>query len=376
MEHIKVRHLFGKTTSEVPRFVTNKWVEIFDQSNGSYNPNKDIRFKIPQLRSDLCDINDAYIVVTGKITATNPGNNNLYNKKLAMKNCAPFFNCILKINNQLIEDAQDLDVAMLMYNLLYSSKNFRKTTGSFWNYYPDIPNSACVGNNARTRILYQTKNSESFNYKTKFVGSVVPGANDNPNNVVETELEDVKTVVPLKNLSNFMFNLDILLINAEIELILKWSQNCVLTEKATREHRDIVAGPHVLDEMLAKNRPKDLKFDITGCKLYVPIVTLQAEYENKLHEELKTGIKIDFTWNKYRTQIINQTATNNLNYLIDPTFNSVNRPFVLAFPNEEDRSSFSKYYTPTVEIKGYNVILDGQRPFYDMPVEIKEKLTR
>ena len=90
-------------------------------------------------------------------------------------------------------------------------------------------------------------------------------------------------------------------------------------------------------------------------------MTLQEKYENKLYEELKTGILMDFTWGKYRSQIINQPATNNLNFLIDPTFNNVNRLFILAFPNEEDRSSFSKYYTPTVEIKDYNVLTDGRK---------------
>ena len=70
--------------------------------------------------------------------------------------------------------------------------------------------------------------------------------------------------------------------------------------------------------------------------------------------------------------MINQTATNNLNFLIDPTFNNVNRLFVLAFPNEEDRRSFSKYYTPTVEIKDYNVIIDGE-PFYVIPIKNKEE---
>ena len=70
--------------------------------------------------------------------------------------------------------------------------------------------------------------------------------------------------------------------------------------------------------------------------------------------------------------MINQTATNNLNFLIDPTFNNVNRLFVLAFPNEEDRKSFSKYYTPTVEIKDYNVIID-EEPFYKIPIKNKQE---
>ena len=93
-------------------------------------------------------------------------------------------------------------------------------------------------------------------------------------------------------------------------------------------------------------------------------MTLQAEYKNKLYEELKTGITIDIKRNKYRSQMINQPATNNLNYLIDPTFNNVSRLFILDFENEADRSSFEKYYTPTVEIKDYNVIFDGIRWHY------------
>ena len=65
--------------------------------------------------------------------------------------------------------------------------------------------------------------------------------------------------------------------------------------------------------------PSDLKFNITDCKLYLPVVTLQEKYENKLYEDLKSGIHIDFEWARYRTQIINQSATNNLKHLIDPT---------------------------------------------------------
>ena len=122
----------------------------------------------------------------------------------------------------------------------------------------------------------------------------------------------------------------------------------------------------------AINRPKDLRFNVTVCKLYVPVVTLQTEYQNQFYKDLKTGISIDFTWIKYRSQMIHQTATNNLNFLIDPTFNNVSRLFVLPFPNEEDRRSFSKYYTPTVEIKGYNVIIDGE-PFYETPLKNKEE---
>ena len=106
--------------------------------------------------------------------------------------------------------------------------------------------------------------------------------------------------------------------------------------------------------------------------MYVPVVTLEAEYENKLYEELKRGITIDFTRSKYRSQVINQPATNNLNYLIDPAFNNINRLFVLAFENEEDRSSLSKYYTPTVETKDYNILID-QQLFHEILIKNKEE---
>ena len=147
-----------------------------------------------------------------------------------------------------------------------------------------------------------------------------------------------------------------------------------MTEKVTR--RDLPAGddPTTEPRFIPINRPTTLKCNITDCKLYVPVFGLQEKYENKLYEGLKTGSDIDFEWPRFRTQIINQPATNNLNFLIDPTFNNVHTLFVLAFLNEKDRSSFSKYYTPTVEIKDYNVLIDLQ-PFYDIPIKIKIKLT-
>ena len=147
--------------------------------------------------------------------------------------------------------------------------------------------------------------------------------------------------------------MDIPLINSEVSLDLKWSKNCVLTSKATRE-TDSDADPVVL----AINSPTNAEFSITDCKLYVPVVTLSVENENKLYEKLKENFTLTIEWNRYRCQISNQTAGNNLNHLIDPTFDNRNRLFVLAFENEEDRLSFSKYYTPAVEIKDYNVLID------------------
>ena len=97
--------------------------------------------------------------------------------------------------------------------------------------------------------------------------------------------------------------------------------------------------------------------------MYVPVVTLSAENDNKLLEQLKTGFKRTIKWNKYRFEMSNQTKYNNLNYLIDPTFTNVNRLFVLSFENKTDRISFSKYYVTKVEIKDFNVLIDGE-PFF------------
>ena len=99
-------------------------------TNDRYKPRKQIRFKTSMLISDLCDFSDDYIAVKGTITVKN-SDNNMYDKKLTFKNNALFVSCISKINNTLIDNAEDLDVVMPIYNLLEYSKSYSKTTGSF-----------------------------------------------------------------------------------------------------------------------------------------------------------------------------------------------------------------------------------------------------
>ena len=106
--------------------------------------------------------------------------------------------------------------------------------------------------------------------------------------------------------------------------------------------------------------------------MYVPVVTLSTEDDNNFSEQLKSGFQKTIKWNKYISEMTNQTKANKLNYLINPTFNKVNRLFVLSFENKEDRTSFSEYYTPNVEIKDFNVLIDGKR-FFDVPVKNKEE---
>ena len=141
----KKLNLLDATSDNVPRFITKKWIEVHDQSGGSCNINKQIRFKTSMLQSDLCDYSDAYIVVKGTINVRDP-NDDPYDKKSAFKNNAPFISCFSKINNMLIDNAEDLDIVMSMYNLIEYSKNYSKTTGSLWNFCRDEPNSDAVGN--------------------------------------------------------------------------------------------------------------------------------------------------------------------------------------------------------------------------------------
>ena len=131
MEFQKIVNFLDTTSDnkDLPRFVTKKWVDVHDQSGGKYNVNKEIRIKTSMLRSNVCDFNDAYIVAKGDITVGAP-NNAKRKKVVAFKNNAPFTNCISKINGIKIDNVEDLNVVMAMYNLLEYSKNYRKTTGS------------------------------------------------------------------------------------------------------------------------------------------------------------------------------------------------------------------------------------------------------
>ena len=378
MEFQKLVNFLDATSDnkDLPTFVTKKWVEVYDQSQGNYSVNKEIRIKTSMLRSDLCDFSDAYIVVKGDITvskktftaddidapnntaanvtATNTANNNAFgDKKLVFKNNAPFINCISKINGVKIENADDLDVVMPMYNLLEYSKNYRKTTGSLWNYYRDQLNSTIGANNITHSIL----NSESFDYKANFIDNGVTHDNLTKN--------DVKVVVPLKHLSNFWRHLDIPLINSEVELILTCFKNCVLIDKSARE-ANYGANP-VFYEI---DNPENATFKIIDVELFVPVVSLSKENDIQLLEQLKNGFKRTIKWNKYRSQMSIQPQNNNLNYFIDPTFTNVNRLFVLSFPrnnNTDSRYSFSNYYVPKVKVNDFNVLING-KSFFDLSV--------
>ena len=136
MEYQKIANLIDETSNQPSKFRTRNWVEINDESRGTYNVGSQIKFKTTMLKSSLCDYSDAYILVKGTIsvntTAAADANANNTNKKVIFKNCALFTNFISEINNTQIGNAKDIDIVMPMCNLIEYSDNYAKTTGSLW----------------------------------------------------------------------------------------------------------------------------------------------------------------------------------------------------------------------------------------------------
>ena len=160
-------------------------------------------------------------------------------------------------------------------------------------------------------------------------------------------------MVPLKYLINFWRTLKMSLINCEIELVLTWSKNSVIIS--------------------TNNANQIPTFTITETNLYVPVVTLTTEDNSKLLPQLKDGFKRTINWNKYliKPELLAQNA--NLNHLVEPSFQGVNRLFVLAFEDDAQRISRKRCYIPNVEIKDYNVMINGEN-FFDQSVR-NDKVT-
>ena len=319
MEYQTGANLIDDNTLNQPsKFKAKNWIEINDELRGAYNVNSQIKFKTTMLKSSLCDYSDAYILVKGIISVNNTAAQgaaaNNTNKKVIFKNCAPFTNCISEINNTQIDNAKDIHIVMPMYNLIEYSDNYAKTTGSLWQYCKDIP----ARNDNDEIIVFDVINvTDSLNFKVKITGQT---GNDGRKNV--------EIMVPLKYLSNFWRTLEMPMINCEVNLILTWSSSCVL----------IATG----------NQNQAARFAITDTKLYVPVVTLSTQENTKFLQQLKSGFKRVINWNKYLSKPELLAQNPNLKHLVEPSFQRINRLFVLAFENDNHRRSDEGYYLPTV----------------------------
>ena len=193
---------------------------------------------------------------------------------------------------------------MPVYNLIEYFDNYSKISGSLWQYCREIP---AIDDNGAIVNFNGANATDSSNFKNKITGQT------NNNGIINVEI-----MVPLKHPSNFCRTLEMPLINCEIELILTWSRDCVIIYTNVNDQNPT--------------------FTITETNIYVPIVTLSTQDNAKLLPQLKSDFKRKISWNKYLAKPELLAQNPNLNHLIEPRFQGVNRLFVLAFENDDQRT--------------------------------------
>ena len=204
-----------------------------------------------------------------------------------------------------------------MSNLIDCSDAYLKTSGSLWQYYGDEPALSNNGN------IVDFSNHNNDNISFKFEQQITGQTRNNG--------EKVEIMVSSKYLSNFLRTLEIPSVNCKISFMLTWSENCFLVAVTA-----------------ANQEPT---FTITDTKLYVHVETLSTQVNIKLLKQLEWGFQGANNWNKYQFKVTEQAQNRYLDFLIDPSFQGVNRLFVLSFKDDDGRESHKQYYLPTVEIK-------------------------
>ena len=356
MKSQKIINLLDHKDGDDPRFETRKWYIVNDHNNGNYSQGDDVRsivkFDTETVRPFLYNYSDAYILVTGNIEGQN-GNDAT---RVAVKNCHPFTRVTFKLNNEQVDTADNLDLSMNLYHMLEYSGNYADTTGSLYQHKRPEPraNNDNVDNlgTALSSLKYQsglvqkqltTPNSENVL------------ANTDPNFANAQRIwKNIKIVVPLKYISNFFRNLELPLINTKLYMELNWTKFSV---SCNQDHNSI--------------------FQVTKCELYIPIVTLNTENNNKLSELLIKGFERTVIWNEYKSKIERVTIPQNDNMFkrttLDVSFQGVSKLFTAAYEtgdiqrNTNHQHSRRRYYLPRAEITDYNVLIDG-RNFYDQSV--------
>ena len=327
MENQKIINLLNKNDTDSKHFATKKWYVINDENNANYGVDKNtgantpdtIKYDTRVLKPNLCDYAEAHILVDGTIRAGNAVNNNT---RLALKNCAPFTKYNLEINDEHVDTADDLDIVMTMYNLIEYSDNYQDSSATLYQYKRDEPPDNIDNNLA-------ANTSSSFKYKVDLL--------DSPDIVNNVAGRNLKIVVPLKYLSNFFRSLEMPLINCKIKLNLTWKKECVLS---TDNH---VAAPNL------HNNPVSI---INDTKLYVPVVTLSKEDNKDFIDHQNKGFQRSVYWNEYKTKEQNEDADANVfkHISLDPSFQGVNRLFVMAYSradnNQPTKNGRTKYFLP------------------------------
>ena len=187
-------------------------------------------------------------------------------------------------------------------------------------YYGDKPS---LSNDDANIFFHDNNTSVLFKFREKLTGKTR-----------DDVAKDFEIMVPLKYLSNFWRTLDMLLTNCEVNIILTWSANCIISSNTTAIQAT--------------------KFAITGTKRYVTVLTLSTNNNAKLLQQLKSGFRRTINWNKYQPKVRVQRQNQFFDELIDPSFQGVNKLFVLSF--EDNTLRTVKYLESETEY--YNVTID------------------
>ena len=222
-----------------------------------------------------------------------------------------------QINENFVDDARHINIAVPMYNLTAYSDNYSDTCGSLWQFKRDeIEGDADLTVDAQ----HIPNNSSSFKYKSSFI----------------TGNNDVKIAVPLKYLSNFWRSFEMSLINREVELSLKWYEDCILPSTGTAA-----------------------TFAITDTKLYVPVVNLKIEDNAKLSNLLSDGFKRSVYWYKYQTILKDHAQNENIRVRLDASFQDVNKLFVLAYTRGNNVTKENDIMKIVQAVEDSDILLEG-----------------
>ena len=196
--------MVNSSENEYSKFAAKKWYIVDTESKGKYSHENPIKFLKSKLESSLFNYSDTYVLVAGNINVARADNNT----KVALKKCAPFRKSRTEINDTFIDEAEHINIAMPMYNLIVYTDNYSDTSGSLWGFKRD----EIEGNVDLTVDNHIPNNSTSFKYKS----SIIRNRNS------------VKIAAPLKYSSNFWRSLEMPLINCKAELSLTLDLSCVL----------------------------------------------------------------------------------------------------------------------------------------------------
>ena len=340
MESQKIINLLDHKDEDNPRFKTRKWYIVNDHKNGNYSQGDDLQSLVKLdteiVRPFLCDYSDAYILVTDNTKVKN-GNDAT---RVAIKNCRPFTRASFKLNIEQVDTADNLDLTMNLYNMLEYSDNYADTTASLYQYKRPEPRD-----NNDNIVNFGTALS-SFKYQSRLVQKQLPTpnsenvpANTDPNFANAYRIwKNIKIAAPIKYISNVFRNLELALINTKLNMEFNWTKYSMLC-----------------------NQNQNSIFQITKCELYIPIVTLNTENNNKLSELLSKGFERTVAWNEYKSKIESVTIPQNDNMIrrttLDASFQGVSKLFAAAYETDDiERNAITeqsrrRYSLPRAEVK-------------------------